>query len=201
MKLSNMESDSMRGVEAQILAYLAEAGENSKWGIKKGLGARYSSVHKAIPRLMKKGLIKCTRRERADKNPQLMVEYYWLTEKGILLAFAHHADRELLKHNILKYYGREKADEFEMLCGLEKILPWEVVHSLLITVTSRKKASITNVSNWLSLLTTLSDEEFAKFSELLERHPRIKQKVEEIKKIIFEKFSELFPAPEAEKDD
>ena len=71
-------------VEEEVILQLAR-GEMSKYQLAEASHRAYSAVHKAVASLLSEGLIEPARRVPSSKNPQIVVEYYKLTEKGSLL--------------------------------------------------------------------------------------------------------------------
>jgi len=75
------------GAEREVLVYLAERGEGTRYGAKKETGISYSIVHGAFKSLCKRGWIRKVREERSSRNRNFLREVYAPTPAGLLCAF------------------------------------------------------------------------------------------------------------------
>ena len=73
--------------EREVLVYLAERGEGTRYGAAKEMGAFYSTVHGAFRRLRRRGWIRKVREERSSRNRNFLREVYAPTPAGLLCAF------------------------------------------------------------------------------------------------------------------
>jgi len=71
--------------EREILVYLAERGEGTRYGAAREMGAFYSTVHGAFRRLRRRGWIRKVRDERSSHN--VLRSVYRPTATGLLCAF------------------------------------------------------------------------------------------------------------------
>jgi DNA-binding MarR family transcriptional regulator len=73
------------GAEREVLVYLAERGEGTRYGAKKETGISYSIVHGAFKSLCERGWIRKVRDERSSHN--VLRSVYRPTATGLLCAF------------------------------------------------------------------------------------------------------------------
>ena len=77
-------SNKLNDLAWDILLYLTNAPEANKWQISKEIKRAYSGIYKTIKDLLGFNFIRVTRTEPGTKNPRIEVEYYSLTNIGLL---------------------------------------------------------------------------------------------------------------------
>lgn len=171
-------------LQKKILLDLAVSEPSTINEIAKRLDKQYKAVHFAVKSLLKKDLIteKSIKEYRGRKFPAL-----WLTERGIMAAFLFKVTREKLKENVLEIYGKEKAEDLQFWCGLEKIFPWEFISSLLELVILRRKVTAVDTFSLVECLIKAMKENgdiLPAYAELLAKNPRIQKQVKDIFAIV-----------------
>jgi hypothetical protein len=73
-----------KSTEDAILLLLATDAPKSRWGIKNILRKSYGNVHETVKVLLTEYLINKVKSNRSSKNPKLKVDYYDLTNLGLL---------------------------------------------------------------------------------------------------------------------
>lgn len=86
---------SMSKTEIKIMTDLALHGEGSRYQISKETGISYSMIHKWMDELQSKKLVKVSKTITSKRNPHINVEYYQLTNYGLLKCLL---DEEIWEH-------------------------------------------------------------------------------------------------------
>lgn len=177
--INRMELSKLTEREEEILAFLLERKEESRYGVSKELDIPYSTSHKVFEGLTEGGLIEEVRKEKSDRNVSKTI--YELTPAGLLLAVSTKLDsfvepdtsieRDIITSRLLKRAEEEKAPGQSRKEFLKDRLPEGFYDALPPETLSHPKAS-----NLLKMDADKARQEGAErflkeeMSELAEKH-------------------------------
>jgi len=118
----------------KIVEYLAKKQVN-RWELSKELDKSYANIHSNINKLQEEGYIKVAEIKPSEKNPNMQVEYYRLTFRGLVFALGQITTTEELEKTAKLYKDEllvfREWDSFKAHGATEEIMENVKVYSCL----------------------------------------------------------------------